>query len=266
MQWEKTAIRIAVVGRARQRIFQRDRSGATLPLRGRGFRRNLTSLATFFTVQRVFVQATVAAGSMKRAASSRRLIRAIVIGVFRLIRTVWAAVQGKNGAGYIDKIRQGCNSFSVCPCGYFQPWGCAGWRRDRGFFIDRSGRRLTPRFQAVQDYFDEFVAVRSAGQSQVTCLNSRGKQVSRARCVWKYDSAGLRPVQIGGRWGHKNARGKWVIQALFEHASDFEEGLAAVRVGEKAGFIDRHGKVVIAPQFAGAWGAIRSSDGGYRLK
>ena len=70
--------------------------------------------------------------------------------------------------------------------------------------------------------------------------------------MWKDYSAGLRPVQIGGRWGYKNTRGKWVIPALFEHASDFEEGLATVRIGEKAGFIDPHGKIVIAPQFAGA--------------
>jgi hypothetical protein len=35
--------------------------------------------------------------------------------------------------------------------------------------------------------------------------------------------------------------------------SDFSEGLAAARVKEQVGYIDKTGKTVIAPQFDDAW-------------
>jgi len=40
-----------------------------------------------------------------------------------------------------------------------------------------------------------------------------------------------------------------VVPAQWERTGDFSEGLAAVKQTEKWGFIDKSGKMVIAPQF-----------------
>ncbi len=42
---------------------------------------------------------------------------------------------------------------------------------------------------------------------------------------------------------------QYAIPPIFDAASDFHEGLAAVRIDDKWGFIDKTGKVVIEPQF-----------------
>ena len=154
-------------------------------------------------------------------------------------------------------------------CGYFFRGTASVCTRDRCGWIDEKGRFIAPPYPRNRDwrvsaYSDGLAAVqgsnclvwrivdiRSTGKSQVTCINMRGKQVSPTKCVERDYPAGLRPVEIDGRWGYRNIRGKLVIRPQFEGASDFYEGLAAVRVDKKEGFIDLHGTFVIAPQFAG---------------
>ena len=43
--------------------------------------------------------------------------------------------------------------------------------------------------------------------------------------------------------------GTWIASPQFDEAKTFSEGLAAVKVGEKWGYIDKAGQVVIAAQF-----------------
>jgi hypothetical protein len=76
----------------------------------------------------------------------------------------------------------------------------------------------------------------------------------------------LAGVRIGGKWGGVDKTGKIVVQPQFEASppqSDvaleivardirrvtLSDGLAAVRVGNKFGYIDMTGKYVIDPQF-----------------
>ena len=56
-------------------------------------------------------------------------------------------------------------------------------------------------------------------------------------------------VKLGEKWGFIDKTGKLVIPPQFEKAGGFSEGLAPVQRGEKWGFIDRTGKMVIEPQF-----------------
>lgn len=51
------------------------------------------------------------------------------------------------------------------------------------------------------------------------------------------------------KWRFIDKTGKQIIPAEFDAALAFQEGLAAVKVGERWGFIDRSGKLVIAPSF-----------------
>jgi len=56
-----------------------------------------------------------------------------------------------------------------------------------------------------------------------------------------------------GKWGFRDAvkgkAGRVIIAHQFEEAADFSEGLGAVRVGKKWGFVDRAGALVIEPRF-----------------
>jgi hypothetical protein len=58
-----------------------------------------------------------------------------------------------------------------------------------------------------------------------------------------------RPRYGGGKYGYTDTIGKLVINADYDEARPFVDGLALVRVGNKYGYIDKSGKAVINPQF-----------------
>ena len=68
-------------------------------------------------------------------------------------------------------------------------------------------------------------------------------------------------VRIGRSFGFIDKSGKLLIAPRFEDVggipNGFSEGTAAVSIGQKWGYIDRSGKIVIAPQFGG--GALDDS-------
>jgi WG containing repeat len=52
-----------------------------------------------------------------------------------------------------------------------------------------------------------------------------------------------------GKFGYIDKAGKIIIPPRFDYARDFSEGLATVKIGDKAGCIDLNGKIIIPPQF-----------------
>jgi tetratricopeptide (TPR) repeat protein len=56
-------------------------------------------------------------------------------------------------------------------------------------------------------------------------------------------------VKIGNKWGFANLEGKLVIEAKYDGAFSFSHGLAPVLVEGKWGYIDINEKLVINPQF-----------------
>jgi hypothetical protein len=58
-------------------------------------------------------------------------------------------------------------------------------------------------------------------------------------------SEGLCAVRIGDKWGYIDKTGKVVIPAEYDSAGTFSEGLACVRKGLKVGYVDKTGRVVI---------------------
>ncbi|RQP16511.1 MAG: WG repeat-containing protein, partial [Parapedobacter sp.] len=56
---------------------------------------------------------------------------------------------------------------------------------------------------------------------------------------------GLAPVEINGKWGYINRKGKQVIAPLFDWAKPFHENRAVISVGLKKGYINKNGLLVI---------------------
>lgn len=59
----------------------------------------------------------------------------------------------------------------------------------------------------------------------------------------------LFPVAHENKWGFIDTSGKVVIPMTYTFASEFNDGYAAVQVGDKWGYINEDGKMVIPPQF-----------------
>ncbi|MBC8871714.1 MAG: WG repeat-containing protein [Planctomycetes bacterium] len=57
-------------------------------------------------------------------------------------------------------------------------------------------------------------------------------------------SEGLARVKVGDKFGYVDTSGRLVIAPRFDEASSFQENLAAVRIGDAWGYIDRRGTVV----------------------
>jgi len=66
---------------------------------------------------------------------------------------------------------------------------------------------------------------------------------------YKADNGGLFPINVGGKFGFMDRKGKTVIMPQFDEVGGFSEGLSTVRVGTKSGYINTKGVVVITPQF-----------------
>ena len=71
---------------------------------------------------------------------------------------------------------------------------------------------------------------------------------------------GVAAVQIGDKWGYINHRGEVVIKPQFDDAGKFSEGLAAVKISDKVGYINHVGEIIIEPQFDDA-GHFSEGDG-----
>jgi hypothetical protein len=68
--------------------------------------------------------------------------------------------------------------------------------------------------------------------------------------VWGDFVEGLSRWKFGNKYGFVDHSGKVVIKPQFDLTFHFSEGLAAVRIGGKWGYVDKSGKMVIKPK---AW-------------
>ncbi len=59
----------------------------------------------------------------------------------------------------------------------------------------------------------------------------------------------LAAVKLGDKWGFVDKKGKLAIPMRFEATTGFYEQLAAVTIGKKTGYVDRSGRLVIPAEF-----------------
>jgi hypothetical protein len=135
-----------------------------------------------------------------------------------------------------------------------------------GYMNETGATAIEPRFEAAGPFSEDLAAVRLG--DKFGYINGQGVLVIPAEYEEVREfSDGMAAVRAGGHWGYIDKSGKVVIAPRFTEKtesrtyagikvdvvlydfSDFHEGLAAVKVGEKWGYIDKEGKTVISPQF-----------------
>jgi hypothetical protein len=149
---------------------------------------------------------------------------------------------------------------------------------DHHGFIDKTGNiavRPKCEFDRVSDFVDGLAAVRVGTREveSVTVLEGRTYKVPhQVGGTWDYidrtgkvvvhseddsnipplPSEGLLAVKLHGKYGYVDYSGNVIIQPQFVYAGEFSEGRAVVMIGEKCGFIDNTGKQVILPLYDNA--------------
>jgi len=63
----------------------------------------------------------------------------------------------------------------------------------------------------------------------------------------------LIPCRVGDKWGFCDRNGEIVIPCKYDHVGFFSEGLACVKLNGKWGFIDKEGKEVIPRMYDWVW-------------
>ena len=133
---------------------------------------------------------------------------------------------------------------------------------DKWGYIDKAGKFvIPPKFKQKfpPSLFHEGLAQVEIQEGTSSFIDKTGELVNALKFIEERTvfSEGLARVSKGDKIGFVDKTGKFVIEARFDEAEDFKEGLAAVKVPVKVddsvkskfGFIDKTGKMVIEPQF-----------------
>jgi WG containing repeat len=121
---------------------------------------------------------------------------------------------------------------------------------ERVGFVDREGRVLLAKLPydwAADFWREDLLEVRR--QNLHGLIDRKGREVVPLRYENLYVGEGRIRAKLGGKWGFLDTTGKIVIPFDYEVAGDFDQGLACVIVGSRTGFIDRDGRMAIAPQY-----------------
>lgn len=128
--------------------------------------------------------------------------------------------------------------------------------------VDRGGRfAVRPRFDDLLGFSTEGLAAVRVGE-RWGLIDSQGRWVMEPRFQAighsqagnePYFPEGLMPVGLNDRMVYVNRAGAvQELRPLFQPYGPFSSGLAAVWVGRAAGYVDRSGQQIVAPQFSSA--------------
>jgi hypothetical protein len=120
-----------------------------------------------------------------------------------------------------------------------------GANRLRIGFIDRTGKLVIPcGFSSGGDFAEERAWVEVNGNGHF--IDPKGKVIYTFGpnfYPYKFEG-GLAPVESRGEWGYVDKTGEIVIEPRFDQAGSFSGPTAVVRLGDRYGLIDRTGKLV----------------------
>jgi WG containing repeat len=112
-------------------------------------------------------------------------------------------------------------------------------------FVDREGREvIRPQFAWATDFQEDRALVKPEGSALESVIDKRGILLHEPR----FEDAsqfcqGLAAVRSGGKWGYIDHSGSWAIEPRFISADSFWHGLARVAWENHRGYIDRTGRV-----------------------
>lgn len=132
-----------------------------------------------------------------------------------------------------------------------------GWARVECFssgiegFIDRDGTFYRIAFDNFGDFQEGLAWFCVNNYKKCGFIDTRLQVAIEAR----FDEAepfhdGLAAARQGGKCGFIDKSGQWVIPCQYDKALPFQENLAAVVIDNKYGYIDRSGNMVIQPRFS----------------
>ncbi len=124
-------------------------------------------------------------------------------------------------------------------------------------YIDTTGAwAIAPRFEWASLFSEGFGPVSFNGTCGYVDKTGELKLIPKFKhtekdCagVWGTFDDGLSRWKIGDKYGFINTRGEVVITSQFDLTFNFSDGMAFVEKDGKYGFIDQTGKLVIEPQF-----------------
>lgn len=119
-------------------------------------------------------------------------------------------------------------------------------------YINQKGKYvMQPSFKAATSFNEGLALVVSEGE-HIKCIDTKGEVrfvLPQAEVALGFSEGRCLYMNKEGKYGYANDMGKTVINADYESAGIFSEGLAAVQKDGMWGFIDKDGNVVIHPQF-----------------
>jgi hypothetical protein len=154
--------------------------------------------------------------------------------------------------GYIDRTDK-----VIIPPQYFQARrfsegvapvkGPSGW-----LFIDKTGRPVAglSGFEDAESFGGGLAAVRVRSKWRfITHEGKKGFELEFTK-VSNFNE-GLAAVQgmENGKYGFIDSSGTYLIQPLFENARPFADGLAAVRLNKRWGYIKKNGEMRVPPSY-----------------
>jgi WG containing repeat len=130
-----------------------------------------------------------------------------------------------------------------------------------GGFIDKTGRFVISGPYYPLAHFSEDLARVMDSKGQTGFIDRTGRLVIPAQFRQAEDfSDGLAMVQVGANWGYIDKTGRMVISARFDEAQSFVDGFANVRLYDlRRGYINHAGKFIPMPDETVLWG--RPSEG-----
>lgn len=136
--------------------------------------------------------------------------------------------------------------------------GIAAVKRDTWTIVDREGKDLTGTTYDGVAMDEKSVVFRNERlfvyyDLSYHMIDSTGKTYGDAyQDTRVFADATYAAVKINNKWGFVDKDGNITIEAQYEDARSFSNGLAAIKHNGKWGFIDMSGKIVIEPKFDGA--------------
>jgi len=139
--------------------------------------------------------------------------------------------------------------------------GLAVFEKDLNFgYVDKNGNIvIQPEYFMAYDFSEGLAAVANEDDKH-GFIDKSGNLVipfifeHNIEDTYLYQgfSDGLAAVCMDGKFGYINKNGDFVIEPKFDYAGRFSDGLALVLVDGLFGYIDRNGNYVIEPKFAHA--------------